>query len=55
MDNKDKIELTIRAAVIARTILQLTDVNSKTQSRLIFADVICQIRELDGKIDTLTD
>jgi hypothetical protein len=46
MDNKDKIEISLRAGMIAGRILELSRPVSKLHSKLVINDAVVQIKDL---------
>lgn len=55
MNNKDKVDLAIRGGLIAHSALHLQTTVSKASAKMVVADLVRLIRELDGKIDTLLE
>ena len=53
MDPKDKIELALRAAQIAKEILSLTDCKSRIVARLVLNSVATMFIELEKKVNEL--
>lgn len=52
---KDKIEIALRAGMIAADILNLQGCKTKATARMVLLGVVARVRELDGVIDSLPE
>ena len=55
MESKDKVDLAIRAGLVAKSVLQLMACNSKTLAKLIMGETIGYFTDLDKKIKELPE
>ena len=53
MKPNDRIELALRAAKTAKTILEMVEVKNEVQARLAFLETVRQIQEIDKLIDRM--
>ena len=52
MDAKDKIDMALRAGLISKVTLKLINCGNPHLCRLIFIEMIKQIKELDKKLES---
>lgn len=55
MEAKDKVDLAIRSGLVAKSILQLMDCNNKILAKMIMAEAIELMTDLDKKIKTINE
>jgi hypothetical protein len=53
MKPNDRIELALRAAKTAKTVLEMIEVKNEVQARLVFIHAVREIQEMDKLIDRM--
>lgn len=55
MDSKDKIDIALRAGIVAREVLNLVGTSGKFHSKIVMVSVVKAVAELDQKIKSLPE
>jgi hypothetical protein len=55
MESKDKVDLALRASILARDALDFLSIPNKAVAKLSMARLVSRVRDLDKAIDALPD
>lgn len=55
MESKDKIDIALRAGIVAREVLSLVGTSGKFHAKIVMVSVVKSVMELDQKIQSLPE
>ncbi len=55
MDAKDKVDIAIRAAIVAHSVLQLINTSGKFHAKIVMQDLVNHVMDLDKKVKSLPE